>query len=93
MFVANQQHGAIGVFRLLGVFYAHVCAANGLDAGFAAGFVEFEQPKGIHQISERESGIVFGAGGGNVVANADDAVGDGEFGVGAKGDGGHGGGI
>ena len=89
LFVANQQHGAIGLFRLLGVFYAHICATNGFDACFAAGFVEFEQPKGVHQIGEGKGGIVFGAGGGNVVANADDAVGDGEFGVGAKGDGGH----
>ena len=83
MLVAYQQHGAIGVFRLLRVFYANICAANGLDACFAAGFVEFEQPKGVHQVGEREGGIVCGAGGGTVVADADDAVGDGEFGVGA----------
>ena len=89
LLVAYQQHGTVGLFRLLGVFYAHVCAANGLDACFATGFVEFEQPKGVHQVGERKGGIIFGAGGGNVVSNADDAVGDGEFGVGTKGDGGH----
>ena len=83
LLVADEQHGAIGLFRLLGVFYAHVCATNGLDACFAAGFVEFEQPKGVHQVGEREGGIVCGAGGGNVVTNADDAVGDGKFGMGA----------
>ena len=83
LLVANQQHGAIGVFRLLGVFYANICAANRFDACFAAGFVEFEQPKGVHQVGERKGGIVFGAGGGNVVADADDAIGDGEFGMGA----------
>ena len=83
MLVADEQHGTIGLFRLLGVFYANVCAANGLDACFAAGFVEFEQPKGVHQVGERKGGIIFGTGGGDIIADADDAVGDGKFGMGA----------
>ena len=84
--VADQQKRAVRRLGAVGIGDAHVGAHQRLDARAHAGFVKLHQPENIHQVGEPQRRTAVGGGAFDQVFDADNAVGNRKFAVGAQGD-------
>jgi hypothetical protein len=82
--IACQQQQAIGVVRRIRVGDPHIRPGNRLDPFATRPGVELDQPEQVAEIGHRHRRHAVARRALDSVANADDAVGDGVFGMEAK---------